>query len=114
MDVLLPTLIHTGLTSSSASIRASSLEAINPFIVSQPGLLLTHMNTFLSNAFALTSDPSQKVRKGVLEALNMLLSFWPENVLPHIENVIDYILYCLKGKEEDEDLALLAAEFLLT
>lgn len=114
MDVLLPTLIHTGLTSNSAAIRASSLEAINPFILSQPPLLAQLLNTFLSNVFNLTSDSSQKVRKSVIESLNLLLQFWPDQIIPHIENVIDYMLYCLKAKEEDEDVALLAAEFLLT
>ena len=64
--------------------------------------------------FNLTSDPSIRVRKAVVESMNTLLSFWPDQIVPHIEPVIDFMLYCLQSKDSEEELALTAAEFLLT
>lgn len=114
LDSIMPILIHNGLTSPSANVRATALSALNPFIVSQPPILLQNMQHFLQNMFSLTSDSSPKVRKGVVESMNTLLSFWPEQIVPHIEPVINYMLYCLDARESDEDTALTAAEFLLT
>lgn len=103
-----------GLTSESTSIRASALEALNAYIVIQPPILSQHLQMFLQNMFNLTSDPSLRVRKIVVEAMNLLLKFWAEQIIPHIEPVIDFMLFCLSAKDEEEDLALVAAEFLLT
>lgn len=113
-DVILPTLIHAGLASDSATVRATALSAINPFIVSQPQILLDHMQPFLTNVYGLTNDPDVKVRTGVVEALNTMLNFWSVHVVPQIEPVIDFMLFCLKGRDQEEALALSAAEFLLT
>ena len=112
-DTVIPMLIQ-GLTSESTSIRASALEALNAYIVIQPPILSQHLQTFLQNMFNLTSDPSLRVRKIVVEAMNLLLKFWAEQIIPHIEPVIDFMLFCLSAKDEEEDLALVAAEFLLT
>lgn len=115
IESILPLLIYTGLSSPSVSIRVSSVEAIDPFIVAQPACFLRLVPPFLANLFALTSDSSPRVKKAIVASMNNLLSFWPEQILPHISNVVDYMLYCLKGEEgEDESLALLAAEFFLT
>ena len=113
IDTFCPMLIQ-GLTSTSASIRASALEALNAYIVVQPPILSQHLSTFLQNLFNLTSDSSIRVRKVVVEAMNLLLKFWADQIIPHIEPVIDFMLFCLSAKDEEEDLALVAAEFLFT
>lgn len=114
-DTIIPKLILEGLpNTASPSIRASSLEALSAFIVVQPPILAQHLQPFLSNLFSLTSDSSIRVRKAVVESMNLLLKFWTDQIIPHIEPVIDFMLYCMQTKEEEEELALVAAEFLLT
>lgn len=107
-------MISQGLTSGSESVRASALEALNAYIVVQPPILAQHLQSFLQNLFNLTSDSSLRVRKVVVEAMNLLLKFWPDQIIPYIEPVINFMLYCLSAKDDEEDLALVAAEFLLT
>ena len=114
-DTIIPNLIHQGLTSrDSASIRVSSLQALSAFIVVQPPIFTQYLQQFLSNLFSLTSDPSVAVRKAVVEAMNLFLRFWTDAIVPHIEPVIDFMLFCMQSKDEEEELALTAAEFLLT
>lgn len=114
MDAIVPMLIASGLSSPSESVRISSLEALNAFIVPQAPILAQYMQPYLSGVFSLTSDSSIGVRRVVIEALNTMLSFWVDQIISHIEPVIDFMLFCLKDKEANEDLALTAAEFLLT
>jgi hypothetical protein len=114
LDTIVPMMIQEGLTSHSVELRKSSLSALNSFIVPQAPVLANNMQAYLSGVFNLTSDNSIPVRKGVVEALNTMLTFWPDQVIPHIKPVIDFMLFCLTLKDEQEEVALVAAEFLLT
>lgn len=111
---MVPSMIQQGLSSPSEAIRKASLSALNSFIVPHATILEQHMQSFLSAVFGLTSDPSIPVRQGVVESMNTLLTFWPEMIIPHIEPVIDFMLFCLSLKDDQEAVALVAAEFLLT
>ncbi|PIK47305.1 putative transportin-1-like [Apostichopus japonicus] len=64
------------------------------------------------NLFALASDEDSEVRKNVCRALVMLLEVRVDRLLPHMQNIIEYIL--LRTQDPDESVALEACEFWLT
>lgn len=114
LDIIIPTLIRDGLNSSNDPLRAVSLNALNSFIVPHSPALQVNMQPYLKGVFNASNSSSTQVRQGVVEALNTLLTFWPEQIIPHIEAVLDFMLHCLAQKDDEEEVALVAAEFLLT
>ncbi|CAB1318827.1 unnamed protein product, partial [Coregonus sp. 'balchen'] len=66
----------------------------------------------LNNLFALATDEEPEVRKNVCRALVMLLEVRMDRLLPHMHNLIEYMLQ--RTQDQDENVALEACEFWLT
>uniref|UniRef100_A0AAZ3SES7 Transportin-1 n=1 Tax=Oncorhynchus tshawytscha TaxID=74940 RepID=A0AAZ3SES7_ONCTS len=64
------------------------------------------------NLFALATDEEPEVRKNVCRALVMLLEVRMDRLLPHMHNIIEYMLQ--RTQDQDENVALEACEFWLT
>ncbi|CAI5518192.1 unnamed protein product, partial [Closterium sp. Naga37s-1] len=72
-------------------------------------VLLVNMDSYLQGLFALGSDPIPEVRKLVCSAVVQLIELQPSFLLPHMRNVIEYML--ASTRDSDPDVALEACEF---
>ena len=108
LDVLLPQVFGL-LQAEDENWRAYALGIINNFIWLDPPVLAQNMPTFLQALFALTTDSSAKVRKHVIQGINFLLDMRFNDLLPHINGVIEFVLHSMQGP--DAAVALDATEF---
>ncbi|XP_033636471.1 transportin-1-like isoform X1 [Asterias rubens] len=97
---------------ANAKIRSHAIACVNQFIISKTQALMLHIDPFVENLFALSHDEDSEVRKNVCQALVMLLEVRIDKLLPHMANIIEYIL--LRTQDPDESVALEACEFWLT
>lgn len=111
LNVLIPKFLHF-FKHHSPKIRSHAIACVNQFIISKTQALMLHIDPFLENLFALSSDDDSEVRKNVCRALVMLLEVRVDRLLPHMQNIIEYIL--LRTQDPDESVALEACEFWLT
>nr|VZI04587.1 unnamed protein product [Spirometra erinaceieuropaei] len=93
-------------------IRALSLSCANQFISNQSRVFLTHMDEYLQALFALAEDVDREVVKNVCSALVLLVEVRVDVLLPHMKNIIEYML--LRTQDPDEAIALEACEFWLS
>ncbi|RKP06775.1 Transportin-PC [Thamnocephalis sphaerospora] len=96
----------------NTKLRVHALICINQFIVPQSPALFANIDAYLVALFTLATDQHADVRKHVCHALVMLLEVRPDVLLPHINNIVEYMLH--STQEEDEAVALEACEFWLT
>ncbi|XP_075937897.1 transportin-1 isoform X1 [Anarhichas minor] len=97
---------------SSPKIRSHAIACVNQFIISRTQALMLHIDPFIENLFALATDEEPEVRKNVCRALVMLLEVRLDRLLPHMHNIVEYML--LRTQDQDENVALEACEFWLT
>ena len=95
-------------------IRAHALTCTIQFISPDNNALTTlHLEPFIVGLFKHASDDSSEVRKIVCQALVQLLATRPDVLIPHLPNVVEFMLYSTQSSD-DEDVALEACEFWLT
>ncbi|KAI9474313.1 MAG: armadillo-type protein [Benjaminiella poitrasii] len=92
-------------------IRLSAISCVSQFITLRPEALMTRINEFLNALFKRATDDNIDVRKAVCQSLVSLLEICPEVLLPHLPDLIEYMLFCTQS--DDSDLALEACEFWL-
>lgn len=110
LDFMIPKFI-TFFGHPSAALRLSAVRCTQQFITLRADPLLNRMNEFLEGLFKLATDDSVEVRKSVCQSLVNVFETCPEALLPHMPNLVDYMLYSTKSDEEE--LALEACEFWL-
>ncbi|KAF2430942.1 ARM repeat-containing protein [Tothia fuscella] len=93
-------------------VKATALSAINVFLPDKSPTVMPHLDALLMRLFALASDPSNEVRKYVCRSFLRIAEISPEKILPHMEGLVNYTIL-QQQNQEDEDLALDAAEFWL-
>lgn len=96
---------------SSPKIRSHAIACINQFIINRTQALMLHIDTFIENLFHLSSDEDREVRKNVCRGLVMLLEVRMDRLMPHMNNIIEYML--IRTQDPDET-ALEACEFWLS
>ncbi len=72
---------------------------------------MLNIDTFIENLFHLSSDEDREVRKNVCRGLVMLLEVRMDRLMPHMPQIIEYML--VRTQDQDET-ALEACEFWLT
>ncbi|XP_078657001.1 transportin-1-like isoform X1 [Branchiostoma floridae x Branchiostoma belcheri] len=97
---------------TSAKIRSHAIACVNQFIISRTQALMVHIDVFIENLFALANDEDPEVRKNVCRALVMLQEVRMDRLIPHMHNIVEYML--LRTQDGDETVALEACEFWLT
>uniref|UniRef100_H3AW35 Transportin-1 n=1 Tax=Latimeria chalumnae TaxID=7897 RepID=H3AW35_LATCH len=97
---------------NSPKIRSHAIACVNQFIISRTQALMLHIDAFMENLFVLAADEESEVRKNVCRALVMLLEVRMDRLLPHMHNIIEYMLQ--RTQDQDESVALEACEFWLT
>jgi len=90
--------------------RQYALGAVNQFLGrNMPQALRVNMKDYLKGLFILTRDPNQIIRKRVCQAFVLLLEQDPNSILPHIKQIIEFMLKATS--ESKEEVALEACEF---
>eukprot|EP01112_Ceratiomyxa_fruticulosa_P017712 TRINITY_DN5573_c0_g3_i1.p1 TRINITY_DN5573_c0_g3~~TRINITY_DN5573_c0_g3_i1.p1 ORF type:complete len:897 (-),score=174.50 TRINITY_DN5573_c0_g3_i1:289-2979(-) len=108
LNLLIPKLI-TFFRSPHESHRKIALASVNQFIVEMPAALLVNIDQFLQGVFFLSNDPSCEVRRKVCQALVTLLEVRVDFLVPHMRNVIQYMIHCTQ--DPDPEVSLDACEF---
>ncbi|KTG07372.1 hypothetical protein cypCar_00004974 [Cyprinus carpio] len=111
LNVMIPKFLQF-FKHNSPKIRSHAIACVNQFIISRTQALMLHIDPFIENLFALAGDEEPEVRKNVCRALVMLLEVRLDRLLPHMHNIIEYMLQ--RTQDQDENVALEACEFWLT
>lgn len=98
---------------SNPIIKATALSAINVFLPEKSPVVFASLDPLLQRLFALAADPSTEVRKYVCRSFLRIAEISPERILPHMDGLVDYTIAQQRNEDEDDDLALDAAEFWL-
>ena len=112
-DTVIPRVIRL-ISSPNDKVKIEALTICNQFIEppTPPNGLALHADAFLAQVFQLAQDKNTEVRKLICQAFNALLASWADKLLPSLKAIIDFMLY--STQDEDEGVALQAAEFWLT
>mmetsp|Transcript_11007 Transcript_11007/g.15159 ORF Transcript_11007/g.15159 Transcript_11007/m.15159 type:complete len:901 (+) Transcript_11007:157-2859(+) len=108
LGVLIPKFLAL-FKSQHEILRKHALACINCFLVDMPSALLVNMDSYLQGVFFLASDSSEEVRKGVCHAFVTLVEIRIDYLLPHLRNVIQYML--VQTQDKEETVAMEACEF---
>jgi transportin-1 len=92
-------------------IRLSAISSTSQFITLRSQPLMNRVNEFLVALFKRATDDNVDVRKAVCQSLVALLEMCPDVLLPHMPDLVEYMLFCTQS--DDADLALEACEFWL-
>ncbi|GAA6005721.1 hypothetical protein JCM10207_005309 [Rhodosporidiobolus poonsookiae] len=112
LDFMVPKFL-SHIDSAYPKIRAHALSCAIQFISPDNNALTLHLEPFIVALFKHASDDSTDVRKIVCQALVQLLATRPDVLIPHMSNVVDFMLYSTQDIE-NEEVALEACEFWLT
>ncbi|TPP57477.1 Transportin-2 [Fasciola gigantica] len=93
-------------------IRSYALACTNHFINSRNQILLNFVDDFLRCLFSLAEDVDATVRKHVCSAFVQLLEAHLDRLLPHLPNIIEFML--LRTQDADENISREACEFWLS
>ncbi|XP_025830663.1 transportin-1 [Agrilus planipennis] len=111
LEILIPKFLQF-FSHSSSKIRSYAIGCVNQFIIQRSEALMVLIDSFLTNLFHVATDEDPEVRKNVCRALVMLLEVRMDRLIPHMHNIIEYML--LRTQDPDEGVALEACEFWLT
>ncbi|CAL8464616.1 g4151 [Coccomyxa elongata] len=107
-NVLVPRLLAL-FGSPYEDAKCLSVSIMNLLAGGSPSALAEHMDRYLAGLFALAHDPSSEVRKPVCTGLVQLLHLQPERLVPHMHEIIEYMLESTQSG--DEGVALESCEF---
>lgn len=108
---LFPQLL-TFTTAESAKIRSNALASINVFLPDKPQTIIGQLDQLMQQLSTLASDHSEQVRKHVCRSFVHLAEVSPERIVPHMGELVNYMINQQKN-DLDPELALDAAEFWL-
>lgn len=111
LNIMIPKFLQF-FSHTSPKIRSHAIACINQFIINRSQALMLHIDTFIENLFHLARDEDHEVRKNVCRGLVMLLEVRMDRLLPHMNQIIEYML--LRTQDQDESVALEASEFWLS
>ncbi|XP_037821481.1 transportin-1-like [Lucilia sericata] len=111
LNVMIPKFLQY-FSHNSPKIRSHAIACINQFIMIRSQALMLHIDTFIESLFNLSSDDDHEVRKNVCHGLVMLLEVRMDRLLPHMPQIIEYML--MRTQDSDEGVALEASEFWLS
>jgi len=97
--------------SESVKIRVNAIMCVSSFILIEASALMCRLEDFVYGLYRRTSDPSPEVRKVVCRALNSIIDVRPEVLIPQLNSVVEFMLFCTQ--DQDELVALEACEFWL-
>lgn len=111
LNFIFPKLLEL-TTSTQPDVRADALASINIFVPQRAQAVMSNLDSLMQQLFQLASDPSEDVRKHVCRAFVHIADIAPEQIVPHMSGLVDYML-TQQRVEDNAELALDAAEFWL-
>lgn len=111
LSFLFPKLLEF-TTSPLPKVRADALASINMFVPDKPQPVMENLDSLMQQLFALAGDTSEEVRKHVCRAFVHIADIAPQQIVPHMEGLVEYMV-TQQRNVENSDLALDAAEFWL-
>eukprot|EP01133_Synstelium_polycarpum_P017492 gene17492-20870_t len=108
LNTLIPKLLMF-FKSNNPNFRRKAIGSLYFFIAHMPGALLVNMDSYLHGIFLLSQDPSSEVRVKVCRSLVSLVEIRMDFLMPHINEVIQFMLHA--SKDQNEEVALEACEF---
>jgi len=111
LDTLIPQFLQY-FKHSSSKIRSHAIACVNQFIISKTQALMSNIDVFLENLFHLALDEDSDVRKNVCRALVMLLDAHIASLVPHMNNIVEYMM--IRTQDSSDYVALEACEFWLS
>ncbi|XP_043231916.1 transportin-1-like [Amphibalanus amphitrite] len=111
LNILIPKFLQF-VRHTSPKIRSHAIACVNPFIINRTQALMVNIDTFVENLFHLATDEDAEVRKNVCRALVMLVEVRMDRLIPHMNNIIEYML--LRTQDPDDTVAIEACEFWLS
>jgi len=78
--------------SAEPSFRRCAVECLNQLILLMPATLVANIERYLQGLSSLANDPSPEVRKGVCQAIVLLLDVYVEALMPHMPSIIEFML----------------------
>ena len=109
LEKLIPLLIHF-LSSPHEPFRRMALHSLNQFLLDLPGAFLAFLDPFLQGLSSIAFDSSPSIRLLVCRAFSMLVERRFENMQPHLDFVVEYML-SHSSPSLELPLALEACEF---
>ncbi|KAI8909313.1 armadillo-type protein [Powellomyces hirtus] len=100
-------------SSPSWKVRAAAIQCCNQFVVMHSQGLMVNMEAYVQGLYERAGDEDPHVRKNVCQAMVMILENVPEALIPQLDNVVKFMLYCT-DKQADDEVALEACEFWLS
>ncbi|XP_057298816.1 transportin-1-like [Hydractinia symbiolongicarpus] len=110
LNVMIPKFLHF-FKHSSPKLRSHALACVNQFIICRSHVLMNNIDQFMEGLFALSNDDDAEVRKNVCRAIVMLLEVRVEQLIPNINNLVEYML--VRTQDNEDSVALEACEFWL-
>ncbi|KAF2104281.1 ARM repeat-containing protein [Rhizodiscina lignyota] len=99
--------------SEHAKVRSNALASINVFLPDKPQTIIGQLDALMQQLSRLAGDQSEEVRKHVCRSFVHLAEISPDMIVPHIGELVDYMV-TQQRNVDDPELALDAAEFWLT
>jgi hypothetical protein len=98
------------LDSPHEKIRVHALVCLNQFIhVRSVDSLVRHLPTFMEHLYRRAYDPSPELRRYVCQSFVGLMDARPDDLMPHIGPVVEYMLHC--SQDVNSSVVLEACEF---
>uniref|UniRef100_A0A8R1E2H0 Importin N-terminal domain-containing protein n=1 Tax=Caenorhabditis japonica TaxID=281687 RepID=A0A8R1E2H0_CAEJA len=95
-----------------AKMRALAMNCVNCILMVNNDPIDHAVDPFLTALFARHNDEDEEVQKQLCRSLTLLLDTHMEKMMPHLPNVIEYIIR--KTQDGNESIALEACEFWLS
>jgi transportin-1 len=109
IEMVVPKLLSFTM-SPIAKVRSNALAALNVFLPEKTPAAINQLPNLLQRIFSLAHDESEEVRKQVCRSILHIAEISPENIVPHLDGLVNYTLAQQKS-QEDPELSLDAAEF---
>lgn len=96
----------------AAKMRALAMNCVNCILMVNNDPIDFAIDQFLTSLFARHNDEDEEVQKQLCRSLTLLLDTHMDKMMPHLPNVIEYIIK--KTQDQNEAIALEACEFWLS
>jgi hypothetical protein len=108
LDFIIPRLIPFN-SNTIPRLRVLAISAVSHFVQLKSPSLLKNMDAYLQSLFAIATDENTEVRQEVCRSFVMLLDNFTESLLPYLDQLIEYMIYC--NQSQNTKVALEACDF---
>ncbi|KAI7892273.1 armadillo-type protein [Mucor mucedo] len=108
LDFIIPRLIPFN-SNPISRLRVLAISATNHFVQLKSASILTNMTAYLESLFLIATDENTEVRQEVCRSFVMLLDNFTESLLPYLDQLIEYMIFC--NQSQNTKVALEACDF---